>query len=278
MKLFQQLGAEIERLWLDQNYNEAVFPSLAAGELAKHALPTKLTAWDVLEWAITNPDLPRQRDVPARFGDPPITIYSGRRFHVDVYFWFHGTTATHQHGFCGAFQVLHGSSIHSWYEFERREVINAFCEIGDINLKVCELLEIGAVQEIQPGRQYIHSLFHLDQPSATIVVRTDRSPLELPQFSYHKPSLAIDPFFEQDELTKKLQVMSALVHSNRPEADGLIAEWLASSDFQTSFHILSGIRSLLRSNHLNQMFRPEAAKDRFRAIPIACDRPSRCKG
>jgi hypothetical protein len=53
-----------------------------------------------------------------------------------------------------------------------------------MSLKVCELLNVGDVQEIQAGRQYIHSLFHLDQPSATIVIRTEKSPLYLPQFAY----------------------------------------------------------------------------------------------
>jgi hypothetical protein len=263
MEAFQPLGREIDRLWLEQNYNEDIFPKLSADALGRHELPSKLTAWEVLEWTLRQPNLPRQRDVEGRFGDPPVTVYSGRRFHIDVYFWFHGTTATHQHGFCGAFQVLHGSSIHSWYEFERREVINAFCELGNITLRVCELLEIGAVQEIRPGRQYIHSLFHLDQPSATIVVRTDQSPLELPQFSYHKPSLAIDPFFEDDELTKKLQAMSALVHSKRESADELIKEWFETCDFQTAFNILGRLRGLFRSDQLDKMFRPDAANERF---------------
>jgi hypothetical protein len=158
---------------------------------------------------------------------------------------------------------LHGSSIHSWYEFERRVAVNAFCEIGDINLKVCEILERGDVQEIRSGRRYIHSLFHLDQPSATIVVRTDRSPLDLPQFSYHQPNLAIDPFFEQDETTKKLQAVSAVVHANRENADGLIAEWMKTSDLQTTFMILSQLRGLFRSNQLEQMFRPDESKSRF---------------
>src|SRR5437016_653898 len=187
MELFQRLGDEIERSWLDENYNEDLLPAITAEALKTADLPSKLSAWDAVEWTLKQSELPRQRDLHANFADPPITIYSGPRFHIDVYFWFEGTTAVHQHGFCGAFQVLLGSSIHSWYEFERRETINSFAEIGDMSLKVCEILEVGAVQEIQAGRQYIHSLFHLDEPSVTIVVRTDKSPLHLPQFSYHKP-------------------------------------------------------------------------------------------
>src|ERR1044071_9005127 len=205
MEFFKQLGDQLEQEWRAKDFNEELFPALAAEALKSACLPEKSSAWQVLEWTLEQTELPRQRDVHAQFGEPPITLYSGPRFQIDVYFWFRGTTAIHEHGFCGAFQVLHGSSIHSWYEFELREKVSSFCQIGDMRLKSCNLLNVGDVQEILPGRQYIHSLFHLDHPSATIVVRTDKSPLFLPQFDYLKPGLAMDPFFEQDASTKKLQ-------------------------------------------------------------------------
>ncbi len=263
MELFQQLGAEIESLWLAQNYNEELLPAIAKDALKNSDLPSKLSAWDVVEWSLKQTELPRQRDPRGNFGDPPITVFSGLRFHIDIYFWFEGTTAIHQHGFCGAFQVLLGSSIHSWYEWTRREVINTFAETGDMTLKTCEILEVGDVQEIWAGKQYIHALFHLDQPSATIVVRTDRSPLHLPQFEYHKPYLAVDPFFEQETATKKLQIVSALIRAKRPDADSQIIELLNISDLQTSFSILSQLRGLLRSNHMSQLFKLEGPKARF---------------
>ena len=184
MELFQKLGAEVEQLWRDENYDETVFPAIAANALEEANLPGKISAWEVIEWTLGQTVLPEQRDVRGSFGDPPITLYNSPRFHIDVYFWLEGTTAIHQHAFCGAFQVMHGSSIHSHYEFELRERINIFAELGEMNLKTVEYLEVGKVRQIAAGRQYIHGLFHLDQPSATIVVRTSRSPMNLPQFSY----------------------------------------------------------------------------------------------
>jgi hypothetical protein len=189
MERFFRLGSDVEDRWRAMDYDEGRFPAIAAEALRNADIPPTLSAWDVLEWTLRQAELPRQRDVAGRFGEPPITLFSGPRFHVDVYFWFHGTTSIHQHAFCGAFQVLLGSSIHSSYDFELAEAVNAYCEIGEIKLRLCELFEVGDVQEILPGRQYIHSLFHLDQPSATIVVRTDKSPNFLPQFDYHKPVL-----------------------------------------------------------------------------------------
>ena len=273
MELFNKLGNEIEDLWRDKNYSEELFPAIAANALKRADLPAKVSAWEVVEWALRQAELPKQKDVHARFADPPITLFSAPRFYIDVYFWLDATTAIHQHGFCGAFQVLLGSSIHSWYQFTRTEAINTFTELGDMNLKLCELLEVGNVQEIWAGRQYIHSLFHLDQPSVTIVVRTEKSPLFLPQFSYHKPYLAVDPFFEDDTTTKKLQIVTALLRSKHTQADVLIAKLLETSDFQTTFSILSTVHGGLQSNQLEQLFNLAAPEQRFNSfLAIARER------
>jgi hypothetical protein len=266
MELFRKLGAEIEETWRERNYNEEIFPSIAADALRRADLPSKISAWEVIEWTLGQTELPPQKDPHANFGNPPITLYVGPRFYIDVYFWLEGTTEVHQHAFCGAFQVLLGSSLHSWYEFDRTESINVFTETGEIRLKVCELLNVGDIQEILAGRQYIHSLFHLDQPSATIVVRTDRSPLHRPQFSYHKPSLASDPFFAHETTTKKLQSIRALFGSRHPETDRIVAGLLERSDFQTSFAILNTVREFLSGTPLGQLFNLESHAERFNAL------------
>lgn len=266
MELFNKLGAEVEKIWRKTNYAEDEFPQIAADALNSANLPNKVTAWEVIDWTLSQNQLPEQRDLWGNFGDPPITIYNSPRFRIGVYFWLEGTTAIHQHGFCGAFQALHGSSIHSWYEFEVQQKINAFTEIGEIKLKLCELLSIGDVQKIAAGRQYIHGLFHLDQPSATIVVRTPKIPLFLPQYSYHKPYLAIDPFFEEANAIKKNQCLTALFRSNFAETDQMVSRLLAESDFQTTYSILSTVRHFLKENQLNKMFDLEAPKDRFEAF------------
>ncbi len=103
MELFTKLGKEIEDIWRDANYNEELFPAIAADALRKAGLPAKVSAWEIVEWTLLQDELPRQKDVHANFGDPPITLFVAPRFYIDAYFWIDGTTAIHQHGFCGAF-------------------------------------------------------------------------------------------------------------------------------------------------------------------------------
>ena len=263
MEIFQKLGREVEKLWRDKNYNETLFPGVAAQALRDFNLPEKVSAWETISWAMGEINLPEQRDIPGRFGDPPITLYNSPRFHIDIYFWLDGTTSIHQHAFCGAFQVLLGSSIHSSYEFETKEIINTFTELGNIDLDHCELLKVGDVRKILAGREFIHSLFHLDQPSATIVVRTHRSPLHLPQFDYRKPYLAVDPFFDEPNLAKKLQTISMCFRAKRPDAEQMLANWLEIADFQTTFTILSHTKHFLGGNRIQQFFKIEDSEDGF---------------
>lgn len=263
MQVFQQLGREIEDLWRVKNYDEEIFPVIAAQALRDFNLPEKVSAWDAVKWTIGETFLPEQRDLPGRFGDPPITLYNSPRFHIDIYFWLDGTTSIHQHGFCGAFQVILGSSIHSSYEFETKEAINTFTELGDINLDDCELLNVGDVRKILAGKQFIHSLFHLDQPSATIVVRTYKSPLHLPQFDYKKPFLALDPFFDDPNLSKKLQSVTMMLRIKHPDADAMLAEMLEKADFQTSFTILGNTKHFLQQGQMESYFQIQNAENRF---------------
>lgn len=266
MDVFQKLGANVETLWRDKNYSEALFPAIAERALMEFDLPQKVSAWDTISWAIGENHLSEQQDLAGRFGDPPITLYNSARFHIDIYFWLDGTTSIHQHGFCGAFQVLLGSSIHSNYDFKLQEAVNTFVHIGEMSLDECELLKVGDARQILAGREFIHALFHLDQPSATVVIRTTRSPLHPPQFDYRKPFLAIDPFFHDPTLIKKLQSIEMLLRAKHPNADRIIADLLEKADFQSSFTVLSGIKHLLQVNYLNQLFELTPAENRYEKL------------
>src|SRR5688500_14266004 len=167
MKEFQELGTFIENRWRAENYSEQLFPEIAAQALAEADLPSKVDPWDIIRWVQSAVTLPDQKDVDGRFGNPPITLFAGPRFFIDVYYWLDGTTSIHQHAFCGAFQVLLGSSIHSHFDFRVDRILNEPFSVGEVELLTVELLNVNDIKHIRPGSQYIHSLFHLERPSAT---------------------------------------------------------------------------------------------------------------
>lgn len=266
MQAFAELGALIEQRWRDSNYDESIFPRLAAEALCEANLTNRTDPWEIIRWVHSTPNLPEQMDVEARFGNPPVTIFVGPRFYIDAYYWLDGTTSIHQHSFSGAFQVLLGGSVHSKYTFEEEQEINPHFLIGKIHLTDVSLLERGDIRQIIPGRDFIHSLFHLDRPSVTITVRTHKIPATGPQYSYFKPSIAINPFFENPSLMKKTQSVSLLLGMKHPQVDSFIADLIDSSDFHTAYSVLKKAFDVLCHRELEELFGVSPSFERFHAL------------
>lgn len=266
MKLFQELGMLVEHKWRESGYEHALFPEIAAQALREIDVVSRTDPWEIIRWVHSTSSLPPQQDREGRFGDPPITLFCGPGFYIDAYYWLDGTTSIHQHGFCGAFQVLHGSSVHCHYRFEMEREINPHFLVGRIRLQEVSLLCKRDIRKILSGREFIHSLFHLERPSATIVIRSHDAPRDPIQYNYLKPSLAVDPLQEDDSLSKKIQTVSLLLSMKHPEADSFIKKLLEESDFQTTHAVLDVAFGFLGGNQLEKLFQLSKSSDRFQEM------------
>ena len=215
MEFFQRLGSLVSRLWKERNYNEKDFPEIASRGLSELPPHQHVSLWDVSKWALTCDQLPGQADLSAKFGQPPLTVYSGRNFRIEVLFWVQGIPAIHQHSFSGAFHVMHGSSLQSLWEFEPTEQIEVSLALGQVSLKKAELLRKGDSRPILAGKQMIHSTFHLDRPSLTVVVRTLGETDKQPQYSYLPPTIAYDPFVVFPSVQRRTQLLRMLLISGK---------------------------------------------------------------
>jgi hypothetical protein len=239
MRIFSELGGAIEEAWRATSYDERSLPTVATSALRKAALHARVSSEDVLRWALGARELPAQDDLAARFGDPPLTVFSGRRFYIQVLFWLEGSTSIHRHGFSGAFMVLDGSSLHGAYTFKPRRRINTHFYTGELELLHIELLERGAVVPIT--NDLSHSLFHLEVPCATIVVRTYSDDDASPQFNYLPPSVAIDPFFRDVPTTRMLQLLAFARRGKHMDFEALAGEVLARADLHTTWDVLDEV-------------------------------------
>ncbi|MGS1076227.1 hypothetical protein [Burkholderia glumae] len=181
-----------ENEWRRCNFDEIAFPDIAlpfVKKLVENAPPNALDfvrilcAHGFLESANFN------------FSDGQIPLFRSSRFTVDLLLWMEGTTSIHQHGFSGAFGVFSGTSLHSEYGFRNSVRINSRFYTGEIHLSSLELLKRGDVRKITSGKNFIHSLFHIETPSLSVVVRTLGEPDAKPQLDYRKPYFAIDPTY-----------------------------------------------------------------------------------
>ncbi len=235
MNLFTRLGDDIEQRWRACGNVAAAFPAIARAALQAHELPARVGHVELVREALRAPVWAPQFGSP--FGQPPLNVYVGPGFFIEVLTWVESTTAVHQHNFCGAFQVLAGSSLHSAYTFAERERVGNRLLIGDTCFQGAEHLGVGDVREIHSGSELIHALFHLDHPSATIVVRTVDDGTG-PQYLYAKPHVAYDPFWAPEPYATRARLLNMLASIQDPGLPEALADVIQGSDAWCAYRYL----------------------------------------
>lgn len=235
---FTQLGLAIKEAWGAKKFRKEWLPPVAVAAFEENPPSARPDFLDVIEWAESASVLPRQARLDEAFGQPPLTVFWDERFRVDVLFWHTATTGIHQHKFCGAFTLLAGSSVHSRYDFRLERQLGSGLQFGSVAVRDVEFLTPGAVREIAPGSGLIHSLFHLDTPSVSVVVRTPDDQDTGPEFEYKPPHLALDPSHSNEATTKKTQLLRLLLLVKSPDYERLARVALDNSDLHLAFLVL----------------------------------------
>src|SRR3954451_18082 len=233
---FKELGDTVLERWKRANFSLAKFPEIARAALDARPPAKRVKLPTLVRDFLLSEEQPVQTDSP--FGEPELVVYSHPRFYIQLLFWMDGTTDIHQHEFSGAFHVMHGSSIHARYEFEKPRPVTPYMRLGKLLMKTMGLLETGSTVPIGSGQKDIHSLFHLDSPSVTVVVRTQHDPGTGPQFNYLPPHIAIDPHFSDTLMMRRKQLLDVLEHSEDAGYLPVMMEMIADLDFERGFSVL----------------------------------------
>jgi hypothetical protein len=249
---FKDLGDNVLKLWKKENFSLEKFPAIACTALEKKPPARRVNLAGLMRDFLLTEEQPGQTDSP--FGEPEIVVYNHSRFYIQLLFWMDGTTAIHQHAFSGAFHVMLGSSIHAHYEFEKARPITPYMSVGDVRMTNIEILETGRTVAIASGHETIHSLFHLDSPSITVVVRTQHDPGTGPQFNYLPPHMAIDPLHSDLLTMRRTQLLDVLEQTEDPGYGELVMEMLGDLDFERGFYVLQHCMG-----HLQQLDEWDAA-------------------
>jgi len=239
---FAELGQKLEEDFRRAQYSEAAFADLAAAHVERARLHENFNLAELARWALAARDIPPQEDIEAEFGDPPVTLWNGRRFFVSAIVWASSSTAIHRHAFTGAFQVLHGSSVHARYDFATEHVVSEDMAVGRLKSTAIETLTKGAVRQIPEGDRGIHSLFHLEHPSVSLVVRThadNRFPIQL---RYYPPGLAIWDQRREPAQVRSRQFAKAMLGLGAAEAEAAFSAVLPGMPACDAFWVLEEAR------------------------------------
>ncbi len=241
---FKKLGRTVLERWKRVNFSLEKFPGIARAALDERPPAKHVDLATFVREFLLKDEQPSQTQ--SGFGQPELVAYEHHRFYIQILFWLEGTTDIHQHEFSGAFHVMHGSSIHAHYAFENSQPVTPHFCVGDVRMKKIELLETGHTVPIVSGRRCIHSLFHLDTPSVTVVVRTQHDPGTGPQFNYLPPHIAMDPVFDDALTMRRKQLLAVLEQTGDPCYPKLVREMIMELDFERGFFILQECMGHLR--------------------------------
>lgn len=237
-RYFEQLGHLVDSRWTAAGRRAGDLPAIAGAALEELPVPDTLDVFAVLDLLARDDGLPKQRKVSDQFGQPPTVMFSSAGLEVHALTWIDGTTSIHQHGFDGAFRVLQGSSLHAEYTFDQSDrLADGHLIVGDLAMRRSEVLTKGAVRRIPAGPGFIHSLFHLERPSVTIVVRNGWSDLPFPQYDYRHPGLGIDILEKDERLGMRLRGLRAMEHLGQGAGLRVALDIVGTENLWTAFRV-----------------------------------------
>jgi hypothetical protein len=143
-----------------------------------------------------------------------------------------------------------GSSVHSEFDFVGARSVTPHIRTGDLRVKRIELLETGRTVPITSGRDCIHSLFHLDTPSITVVIRTHHDPGTGPQYNYLPPNIAINLLHADSLTARRKQLLDVLETIDDPNYGTHVNEMMGRLDFERGFNMLH--HTMPRLKELNE--------------------------
>jgi hypothetical protein len=188
--------------------------------------------------------LPSQVPVEVHY---PVTVFHTDKFDINVFFWLDATTDIHDHNFWGAFQVLAGSSLHTTHRFRASERITQDLARGELTVTGLESLSRGDVREIEAGSRFIHSLFHLDRPSVSLVVATKEDIRHRDSFTYLTPGFAYHRGRQDELLSTQLKLLDLLHRSDPGHFRRQLERFLVGSDpayaFRGLMHAIERLES-----------------------------------
>lgn len=237
LKIFSVLASDINSKWEVNQYTDDSFSKIAY-ECLLQRMDNLMGYESILKWLMSATKICEQSSLGNSFGQPPFTIYSDERFRIEALFWHVGAATVHHHTFSGAFSILQGETIHTLFDFKEKLQCYDHFRIGKLSINKVELLKTGDVREIIPGGEMIHSTFHLDMPTVTVVIRTHCHGKIKTELEYRPPGIAVNSCYFEPLLVKKVQALEFLQKVQANEQEKMLEIALESTDIFGNYLLL----------------------------------------
>lgn len=108
-----------------------------------------------------------------RFGEPSVLLFETESWVFELIYWHSMVSAIHEHSYPGAFLTVGGRRAHLEFTWEEHRSVcgTSRCAIGQLKASKAQVLKPGVVTRILPFEKFIHTVWPLDRPCLTVVIR-----------------------------------------------------------------------------------------------------------
>jgi hypothetical protein len=245
-----ELARAICSRWEASGWQPADFPDLARATLEEFSLSQQvesLYAW-VTSREIENTLI---RNHPA---DNILTLHENNRFTIHAHLWLDGVGVLHQHTWCGAYQILSGTSYDATYHFDVDETVasSARIVVGQLALRDLRLLSPGDTRVVRPDTRHI---FAYSTPLAVAISIRSSQLQGGYELDYFRPYIAVERSWRGGIGELRTRLLDYLQHADPKRFATTAKEVVHSSDPSLAFIALRAARqSELSEDELMGLF------------------------
>jgi hypothetical protein len=258
--------AVIEEAWQRENYAAELFPEIV-WELTQKL---DLTALADVSNQMKLMELPgvRIQQKASTFSDLYLQIFHNGRFMIEILNWWGGHVNVHDHDFSAVQFQLKGASLNAEYSFKTEREIGAL-RFGELQLTEASIWSEGSRSKVCPGRDHAHSVFHLGEPTTSLLIRTTATPRFGAQSNYF-PELAAHYYVSTDIQRKKLTALSLLSRRNEKEFRELLARCLETQSLSENFFMMIKLGATLFEERYVDMIAEYAERGADESKAVSC--------
>jgi len=259
----RRIGERIDSEWKSSGSKVSALPAVAARVLHDEQPHRHYDLSKLAQWTLSQRTYPQACNPFGPLGPPAFTVWANGNLFANVYAYTTPEVVIHDHDFAGAFINLSGTTLHVTYEFDDAERVDPTLHVGDLAVRDVEVVRTGDVRRIDAGRRFIHQVWHVDQPTVVLVIRT--GPLPRParrQFQYLHAGFATEVFrdasmlLDAPERFRYTQKMAQCLSSSSRDTVAYLKTLLRiERPWDAAWHFLDHWRDLRAIGALDDMLR-----------------------
>ena len=255
-----ELVARIDEDWRRAGFAQGDFPRISCDALSALSPHSRVDPIALIESIAAG----EARDLIVGEHRSPqvIPLYAGPRFSLTLHLWQDHLQSPHSHAWCGAYQVLHGTSLHGSYTFTERSRYDSKLLFGTLRQDALEPLGPGAIVPVLRGPdRLIHGICYVDPLGLSLSTRSTENDPAMTH-DYLDPGVAIQGSHVDRATLERFRSLDALLALDPECAGVLLGNILDSADPRSCFYWLRHVAVNHRSAiNLHGLF--ERAAPRF---------------